>query len=608
MVDTVKVEFKADNSDLNKKADQSEKKLVNITKVTAGLAIGVTAAFAAIGAGITAAVKEAAKFEQIQTQFKVLTGDIESANEALKQIEEFSAGTPFQFEDVAKAGKTFLSFGFEVESITTLLQEVGDVAAASGADFQELALIYGQVAAAGKLTGERLLQLQERGIAIGPALAKSLGVAETAVKDLVSQGKVTQEVFEEAFATLSQEGGPAFGGLSSLSETLTGKISTLQDNFDQFSRNIGSFFVPIIKDATDGLTDFIKGINELIKLDPSQVRAGEIVDQLVDLNAELASLEGQSDFTKFFLGGKEAENRIVSLKSQISELGKELDVLAKAELERQADPGTAVATKAQKQAEEKLRIQRETNEALKNIDDEFNIAQDETAAERLVRLQELEEEKANLDLENKARELDAAGKHDQALALIKDNALKKDKARQKAQIALNQATATANVNIATASSNLINAVASDGSKFAFLVAKAAGIAQSIVATQLASAKALVVDPTGGLSTRVQIAGAINTAAIAATAIKGFQDGGVIGGINGATAGGDNTIAAVRTGEMVLNAGQQETLFNAIVEGNLGGTETGGEVIVRIDAGAFTDAIEGEFVTRSRENRTPIQVG
>ena len=114
MVDTVKVEFKADNSDLNKKADQSEKKLVNITKVTAGLAIGVTAAFAAIGAGITAAVKEAAKFEQIQTQFKVLTGDIDSANKALKQIEEFSAGTPFQFEDVAKAGKTFLAFGFEV--------------------------------------------------------------------------------------------------------------------------------------------------------------------------------------------------------------------------------------------------------------------------------------------------------------------------------------------------------------------------------------------------------------------------------------------------------------------------------------------------------------
>jgi len=41
----------------------------------------------------------------------------------------------------------------------------------------------------------------------------------------------------------------------------------------------------------------------------------------------------------------------------------------------------------------------------------------------------------------------------------------------------------------------------------------------------------------------------------------FATGGVVGGFNGATNGGDNTTASVRTGEMILNSNQQKTLFD-----------------------------------------------
>lgn len=46
----------------------------------------------------------------------------------------------------------------------------------------------------------------------------------------------------------------------------------------------------------------------------------------------------------------------------------------------------------------------------------------------------------------------------------------------------------------------------------------------------------------------------------ALAAESHAGGGVIGGFNGATMGADNTVSAVRTGEMVLNANQQKTLF------------------------------------------------
>ena len=47
-------------------------------------------------------------------------------------------------------------------------------------------------------------------------------------------------------------------------------------------------------------------------------------------------------------------------------------------------------------------------------------------------------------------------------------------------------------------------------------------------------------------------------------------GGVVGGIQGATTGGDNTTANVRTGEMVLNADQQGELFDVAQGGGAGG--------------------------------------
>lgn len=46
----------------------------------------------------------------------------------------------------------------------------------------------------------------------------------------------------------------------------------------------------------------------------------------------------------------------------------------------------------------------------------------------------------------------------------------------------------------------------------------------------------------------------------ALASEGFETGGVIGGYRGATMGNDNTVASVRTGEMVINAEQQRRLF------------------------------------------------
>lgn len=232
----------------------------NFNNTARNVAATASVAFAGFAAAIGGAVSQAAKFERIGVEFRVLTGSVESANQALDQLRAFTARTPFQFEDVANAGRTLLAFGFEVNSIEQRLQSLGDVAAVSGKPIGELAVIFGQVAGAGKLTGERLNQLQEAGVNVVPAIANELGVLETQVRSLVSKGVVDFKTFENAFNSLSQEGGIAFGGLDKLSATLGGRLSTLSDAFVDLVAEVGNQFLPTLKSAAAFLTDFLQQI------------------------------------------------------------------------------------------------------------------------------------------------------------------------------------------------------------------------------------------------------------------------------------------------------------------------------------------------------------
>lgn len=211
---------------------------------------------------ISAGVDGAKQMEDIRTQLQVLTGSTDEANRALADLTKFAAETPFELPQLAKAQSQLISFGFNADKSASLLKNIGDVSAAANTPIAELALIFGQVSAAGKLTGERLLQFQERAIPIGPALAETLGVAESQIRKLVSEGKVSFADFEKAFTSLNETGNFAFDGLAKRSRTLSGRISTLKDSFNLFAASVveSSGLSVGLKALTTTLTSFIEKI------------------------------------------------------------------------------------------------------------------------------------------------------------------------------------------------------------------------------------------------------------------------------------------------------------------------------------------------------------
>ena len=112
-----------------------------------------------------------------------------------------------------------------------------------------------------------------------------------------------------------------------------------------------------------------------------------------------------------------------------------------------------------------------------------------------------------------------------------------------------------------AMSDLFSLGAKENKTFA-IASKATAIGEAGVASYLAATKALAIygpTPVGYAAAGTAVAaGAFNIAKITQ---QEFEDGGVVGGFGGSTQGPDNTTAKVRTGEMVLNSGQQRQLFD-----------------------------------------------
>ena len=105
------------------------------------------------------------KTSELETQtrsLKVLTGELETAQRIVSELQQFAAVTPFTSSELIESAKRLKAFGVDTETLVATTQRLADVSGATGARLNEVATAYGQIQAKGRLQGEELLQLQER--------------------------------------------------------------------------------------------------------------------------------------------------------------------------------------------------------------------------------------------------------------------------------------------------------------------------------------------------------------------------------------------------------------------------------------------------------------
>jgi len=221
----------------------------------AAASAAVTAAFVAMG---VATVRAAANVESLEVSLRSLVGGTEEAKNVMAQLNEFTAATPFQLENVVNAFRQLVASGSSVEGAIQQLGFLGDIAAVAGSEINEIAAIFAKVNAKGKVELENLNQLAERGIPVFKALAEATGLPA----DKLGAGAVSVEVFNAALQQFAETGGMADNAMANLSETLDGKLSTASDNLNLALAEIGEAFLPIAKFAANAAIEMAKFFQE----------------------------------------------------------------------------------------------------------------------------------------------------------------------------------------------------------------------------------------------------------------------------------------------------------------------------------------------------------
>lgn len=194
------------------------------------------------------------QFEQYETSFAVMLGNMQSAKDLMSDLQDFAARTPYTVPDVTQNAQLLMNYGVEAENIIKTLTQLGDLSQGSVDKLNRISLAYGQMLAKGKVTGEELRQMTEAGVPLTQALADNMGIATSELMKFIEKGEVGIPELNSAIEGLTTGTGKFAGMMEKQSQTLAGQWSTLKDNMGAFAREIGEEAFAETKSALAGIS------------------------------------------------------------------------------------------------------------------------------------------------------------------------------------------------------------------------------------------------------------------------------------------------------------------------------------------------------------------
>jgi len=243
--------------DTGRVADRASKGVNKLGKAVRGLIAGFTAVQA-----FKFVIFKTAELERQTKSLQVLTGSLGNARNIIAELQQFGAVTPFTSAELIETAKRLKAFGFETEQVVDVTKRLADVAGATGADLGGIATAFGQIQAKGRLQGEELLQLQERGVGLQDELQKMYGLTADEFRKALEGGRISADAVNLALQNITDTGGKYANGAIAQSETLAGKFSTLTDNVERLAQKIGEMLAPSLRDALTVANNLVTSINQ----------------------------------------------------------------------------------------------------------------------------------------------------------------------------------------------------------------------------------------------------------------------------------------------------------------------------------------------------------
>ena len=221
--------------------------------------------------------------EQNKLSFKALTGSAEGSRTVLSSVADFAANNPFQMLDVSNVAREMVAMSVPAKDVSEHLNTIGNVAVASGGDLKGIGHVFSQVAAQGKLMTQDMYQLVNRGVAIMPALSRTTGKSMDQIRDDMSKGKITFDVFTKAMKNIVPED-MAKELREEMNNTIPRQLDRLKGSLSTFATDFVGINKKTGEKAGDGLA---QGYTNILRELANSMRSPELLTAASNLGRAL---------------------------------------------------------------------------------------------------------------------------------------------------------------------------------------------------------------------------------------------------------------------------------------------------------------------------------
>lgn len=218
-----------------------------VVKVSAAVAAAGTAAAGYI---LKTGIGYNQQMDDYTANMQTLLGGVDKAEAKIKELSDMAAKTPFELPTLADATQTLLAFGVKAEDSTGILKSLGDISLGNAAKLETLTRSYGKMSSTGKVTLENVQMMIDAGFNPLNLIAERNHMTMESLYEALSDGKVPFDELTWAIKKATSEGGQFYNGMETASKTLTGRLSTLKENWS-------AFLALITKPAYETLRDTI---------------------------------------------------------------------------------------------------------------------------------------------------------------------------------------------------------------------------------------------------------------------------------------------------------------------------------------------------------------
>lgn len=250
-----------------------------------------SAALAAAKSFIQSGIDYNAQIESYTVGLTNMLGSAEAAQQAIDQIQQDAARTPFSVEALTQANQLLIGAGENATYAEKTIMALGNAVSATGgsnAELSRMAANLQQIANVGKASAIDIKQFAYAGINIYGLLADYTGKSTAEVQKMT----ISYDLLTQALQAASEEGGRYYGSMDTQSQTMNGRVSTLQDNVKQLAGLMTG-------DLSSGFGVVISNLNDLV------VKAQEAykTDGWIGLAGAITGLSGPISSVKSWFEG-----------------------------------------------------------------------------------------------------------------------------------------------------------------------------------------------------------------------------------------------------------------------------------------------------------------